>query len=79
MGTFQMFNIILGRIDASEAFTKSTLIFSEGRRIANLEKHNVKIIYSPEEGIMFEGNEKEIKKILKLVKKSIVADLERVC
>jgi len=78
MGTFQMFNIILGRIDASEAFTKSTLIFSEGRRIANLEKHNVKIIYSPEEGIMFEGNEKEIKKILKLVKKSIMIDLEQV-
>jgi len=75
IGTYQMFNIIVGRIERSEQFKNSTVIFSEGHRIANLEGHNVKIIYSPDEGVIFEGNEKKIKDILKIVKNSIYADL----
>ena len=75
IGTYQMFNIIVGRIERSEQFKNSTVIFSEGHRIANLEGHNVKIIYSPDEGVIFEGNEKKIKAILKIVKSSILSDL----
>lgn len=78
IGTYQMFNIIVGRLERSEIFQNSTIIFSEGRRIANLEGHNVKIIYSPDEGIIFEGNEKKIKKILSLVKNSILSDIKTV-
>jgi len=78
IGTYQMFNIIVGYLERSELFKNSTIIFSEGRRIANLEGHNVKIIYSPDEGVIFKGNESKIKNILKLVKKSIVSDLSGV-
>jgi len=76
IGTYQMFNIIVGRIERSDRFEKSTVTFSEGRRIANLEGHNVKIIYAPDEGVIFEGNEKKIKDILKIVKNSITSDLK---
>lgn len=78
IGTYQMFNIILGNLERSELFKNSTIIFSEGRRIANLEGHNVKIIYSPDEGVIFKGNESKIKNILKIVKKSIIAELSGV-
>jgi len=78
VGTFQMFNIILGRLDASEKFKTPTVIFSEGRRIASLEENDVKIIYSPDEGIVFKGDEREIKNLLKLVKSSILADIKNI-
>ena len=78
VGTFQMFNIILGRLDASQKFKTPTVIFSEGRRIATLEENNVKIIYSPDEGIVFKGDEKDIKDILKLVKSSILSDVKNI-
>jgi len=78
IGTYQMFNIIVGRLERSKIFHNSTIIFSEGRRIANLEGQNVKIIYSPDEGIIFKGNERKIKKILDLVKNSILSDIASV-
>jgi len=78
IGTTQMFNIIVGRVERSDLFKNSIIRFSEGRRIANLEEHNVKIIYSPDDGIVFEGNERDIKKILKIVKSSIMSDVERI-
>jgi len=78
IGTYQMFNIIVGRIERSEQFKNSTVIFSEGHRIANLEGHNVKIVYSPDEGVIFEGNERKIKDILKIVKFSILSDLKSI-
>jgi len=78
IGTYQMFNIIVGRLERSKIFQNSTIIFSEGRRIANLEGHNVKIIYSPDEGIIFKGNENKIKKILDMVKNSILSDIASV-
>ena len=78
IGTYQMFNIIVGRLERSKIFQNSTIIFSEGRRIANLEGHNVKIIYSPDEGIIFKGNEGKIKKILAMVKNSIISDIGNV-
>ncbi|MFC1842556.1 cation:proton antiporter [Candidatus Dependentiae bacterium] len=78
IGTYQMFNIIVWCLESSEVFKNNTVIFSEGRRIANLEGHNVKIIYSPDEGIILEGNDSKIKKILKLVKNSVLFDLKSV-
>ncbi|MFC1841553.1 cation:proton antiporter [Candidatus Dependentiae bacterium] len=78
IGTYQMFNIIIGRLEKSDMFQNSTITFSEGRRIANLEEHNIKIVYSPDEGVIFKGNESKIKKLLKLVKKSILSDLKTI-
>jgi len=78
IGTFQMFNIIVGMLESSDKFKTPTVIFSEGRRVASLEENNVKVIYMPDEGIDFEGNEKEIKKILKMVKKSVVSEADNI-
>jgi len=79
VGTFQMFNIIVGSIEDSPKYKSPTVIFSEeGRRVASLEENNVKIIYTPDEGIEFKGSEKEIKKILKMVKSSVVADVKHI-
>jgi len=75
IGTVQMFNIIVGIINASPLFKESTISFSEGQKIADLEAHNVKIILSPS-GIIFEGNGREIKNILAMVKQAILTDLE---
>ena len=43
IGTIQLFNIIIGIVEAAGLY-KTTFIFSEGRKIVNLEGENVKII-----------------------------------
>jgi len=78
VGTFQMFNIIIGCLEVSPEYKTPTVIFSEGQRIASIEENNVKIIYTPDEGIEFKGSEKEIKKILKMVKKYISTDIKHI-
>ena len=77
IGTTQMFNIIVGLIEASGAY-KTTFRFSEGRKIINLEGQNVKIIMSPEYGIIFKGNREKVMDILRLAKKSISAELDHI-
>ena len=77
IGTTQLFNIIVGLIEASGAY-KTTFRFSEGRKIINLEGQNIKIIMSPEYGIIFKGNREKIEDILRLVKKSISAELDHI-
>lgn len=77
IGTNQLFNIIVGVIEAAGGY-KTTFRFSEGRKIINLEGQNVKIIMSPETGILFKGNKDKIEKILRLVKKSIGAELDHI-
>lgn len=78
VGTFQMFNIIIGSLEASPQYKTPTVIFSEGQRIASIEENNVKIVYRPDEGIELKGREKEIKKILKMVKKDIAIDIKHI-
>lgn len=75
IGTTQMFNIIIDRIEATKAFNTS-VYFSEGCKIINLEGHNVKIILSPEKGIIFKGNRENIDRIIRLVKSSILEEVE---
>jgi len=77
IGTTQFFNIIVGLIESVGAY-KTTFRFSEGRKIINLEGQNVKIIMSPERGIIFEGNREKIDAILRLVKKSIGSEIDRI-
>ncbi len=75
MGTAQMFNIILGRIDATGTY-KTSVNISEGRKIVSLEGQHVKIIFNPEEGIVFRGNRQKIEEILGVVKRSILEELD---
>jgi len=77
IGSTQMFNIIMGRIEALPAFKSTSIQFSEGRKIINIEGHGVKVILCPDEGILFEGNKKKIEQILRAVKSSVTNELER--
>lgn len=77
IGSTQMFNIIMGRIEALPAFKSTSIQFSEGRKIVNIEGHDVKVILCPDEGILFEGNKKKIEQILRAVKSSVTNELER--
>lgn len=77
IGTNQLFNIIIGLIEATGTY-KTSVRFSEGRKIVNVEGQNIKIIMSPEVGIIFEGNREKINKILMMVKKSISAELDHI-
>jgi len=77
IGTTQMFNVIVGLIEASGAY-KTTFRFSEGRKIINLEGKNVKIILCPEYGILFKGSREKVEDILRLVKKSISAEIDHI-
>jgi len=76
IGSSQMFNIIIGRVEALPAFKNTNIVMSEGRKIVNIEGHNVKIILSPGEGILFEGNKKKIEQILNEVRSSVTAELK---
>ncbi|MGB8367541.1 MAG: cation:proton antiporter [Candidatus Babeliales bacterium] len=76
IGTTQMFNIILGRLEKSGMFNTS-IQFSNGRKIVNLEGQNVEIILCPDEGILFKGNINKINEILAMVKGAVIIDVER--
>jgi len=78
IGSTQMFNIIVGRVEALPAFKNTRISISEGRRIVNIEGHNVKIILSPNEGIIFEGSKKKIDQILSAVKNAVSTELEMI-
>ncbi len=76
VGTTHMFSIILSSIDAMGVY-KTSVSISEGCQIVSLEGHNVKIIFDPEEGIIFRGNRSKIEDIINKVRMSIVEDLDR--
>ncbi len=76
VGTRQMFNIIIERIEASGIY-RTSVRMSEGRKIFNVEGQNVKIILCPEEGILFRGDSAEIDEILSMVKRSVIEDVDR--
>ena len=77
IGSNQMFNIIVRRIESFPAFKSTNIVISEGRKIVNIEGQNVKIILSPGKGIFFEGNKRKINQILKAVKQSVQSESER--
>jgi Kef-type K+ transport system membrane component KefB len=77
LGTLPMFNIILGIVEAAKGVS-TTIELSEGRKIANLEGLGVKIIYTPEIGIIFEGKREQIDEILHLVQRNITEEVEHI-
>lgn len=76
MGTHSMYAIILGRIDAAGVY-KTSVDMHDGCQIVTLEGHNVKIVFNPEEGIIFRGNKQKIEEIISMVKKVLVQELGR--
>jgi len=76
IGSNQMFNIIIRRIESFPSFKCTNIVISEGRKIVNVEGQNVKVILSPGEGIFFEGNKRKIDQILQAVKKSVQSEAE---
>lgn len=76
LGTERVFAIITNLLAVNRAFNTS-IQFSEGRKVVNLQGHDVKIVFSPEEGILFEGNKENIEKILQIVKDGLSNELGR--
>lgn len=77
IGTNQMFNIITGRLESNSQL-KTTVSISEGRKIIDLEKDRVKIIFSPQEGILFEGDRAKIMEIVSDVKHEALHELDKI-
>ncbi len=77
IGTHQLFEMIINVLTADAQFS-SAIRFSEGRRILDLKKYNVKIAYSPGEGVILEGDKGHIEKIVNLVKKEITKDVSAI-
>lgn len=77
IGTNQLFNMIVNVLTADKKFS-SAIRFSEGRRIVNLKKYNVKIAYSPGEGVIMEGRKDQIDQIIALFKKEVEEDIAKI-
>ncbi len=75
IGTIRMYNVILHKLEDSGMF-KTSIQFSEGRKIANLQGADVDIILCPDRGIIFEGDREKINEILAIVKEGIEGDLQ---
>ena len=75
IGTIRMYNVILRKLEDSGMF-KTSIQFSEGRKIANLQGAEVDIILCPDKGIIFEGDREKINEILAIVKEGIEGDLQ---
>lgn len=77
IGTMQMFNVILGVIEAEKG-VNTTIQLSEGRKVANLEELGVKVIYAPGIGIVLEGKRHKIDEILQIVHRKVGEELEHI-
>ncbi len=78
IGSLQMFNIIMNRIDSLRLLKKSTIRFSEGCKIVNLECQNIKIILDPNKGIIFKGNQMNIESFIGSLKGAIANDMNSI-
>ena len=76
IGTTQMFNIIVGRLEASGQY-RTSVRMSENRKVVNIEGLHVEIILCPEKGILFKGDIAQINEMLALIKRLVVQDVER--
>ena len=75
IGTTQLFNIIVGQVEASGLY-KTSIRFSEGRKIVNLEGQNLRLILCPSEGIILKGDRQHIEDIINMVKGAISKDMQ---
>ncbi len=71
-----MFNIIVGRLEASGQY-RTSVRMSENRKVVNIEELHVEIILCPEEGILFKGDIAQINEMLALIKRLVTQDVER--
>ncbi len=76
IGTTQMFNIIVGRLEASGQY-RTSVRMSENRKVVNIEGLHVEIILCPEKGILFKGDIAQINEMLALIKRLVIQNIER--
>lgn len=76
IGTTQLFRIIVEQLEKHRRFN-TTIALSEGRKVASIEKLNVKIILCPDRGILFEGDPDQVDRIIHDTKDAIMAELDR--
>lgn len=75
IGTMSMFNTIVGIVEDAKG-VNTTIELSEGRKIAHLEGLGLKIVYTPEVGILLEGRKSQIDEILQLVQHKVADEME---
>jgi len=75
VGTQQMFNIIGGFLEAHKK-TSTRIRFSEGRKIIDVEGHDIQVIFSPNKGISFEGNREKILQLISEIKQEVIHEFE---
>lgn len=77
IGTKQMFNIISSRLEKNRSLS-TTVQFSEGREIIDIEEYEMRVIYSPTHGIRFEGNQDKIGEFVAEIKADALHELEEI-
>ena len=76
IGTTQMFNIIVGHLEASGQY-RTSVRMNKNRKVVNIEGLHVEIILCPEEGILFKGDIAQINEMLAHIKRLVIQDVER--
>ena len=76
IGTTQMFHIIIGCLEKN-GIDHTTVGMSDNSIAVNLEQAGVKIIFNPDEGIVFEGNQSNIQDMVKMIKENIFDEVAR--
>ena len=76
IGADQMFDIMVDVLNKSRAYT-TTVQFSEGCRIMTIEDSQVKIIMCPDRGIVVEGDQQQVQRVINKVQEALKEDLQR--
>lgn len=77
VGMTRLFHILADGIPCAGGFN-AVMHIDEGREVVTIEGEDVKIILCPEEGIVFEGEQVKIKRMLGLVKALLVQEIEHI-
>ena len=77
IGNKQMFDIVGGLLDR-KYHGGTTVHMSEGCRILDLEGRRVRVILSPEEGIIVRGNKENMNEILQLIYEGLKQELANI-
>lgn len=78
LGTTQLFNAIVGYLERHHERVFEVQL-SEGRKMIDLEEeYDVKIMLTPSNNIVFEGNELHIKQLIQSLKELLLRELESI-
>lgn len=77
IGIDQMFQMIAFILE-KDAELNTTVRFSEGRKIIDIENDRVKVIFTPQKEILFEGDKRKIMALVSKIKHEIMHELEQI-